>query len=393
MQITEKWLLPEGIDEILPIEARQLERLRRRLLDLLEMWGYELVMPPLIEFLESLLTGTGSDLDLQTFKITDQLTGRLMGIRADMTPQAARIDAHYLKRSAPTRLCYLGSVLRTRPGPIYGSREPLQLGAELFGHAGSDGDAEIVRLALATVKAAGVDEIFIGLGHVGPFRTLIRRAGLDSDREAELFEAIQRKSHPEVSVLLEAWGLGTEDRAGITALVDLHGQADKVLSRARRVFDRDPEISRVIDDLAGIVRALRLELPPEYLYVDLSELQGYAYYTGAVFSLFVPGRGHALANGGRYDHVGSAFGRSRPAVGFSVDLKQLIRHVEADEGARSGVFAPAGDHPGLAEEVAKLRARGERVVVGLAGVVDAPADYACDRRLTRGPAGWIIVEA
>ncbi|MHB1586507.1 MAG: ATP phosphoribosyltransferase regulatory subunit [Acidiferrobacteraceae bacterium] len=393
MQITEKWLLPEGIDEILPLEARQIERLRRRLLDVLETWGYELVMPPLIEFLESLLTGTGSDLDLQTFKITDQLTGRLMGIRADMTPQVARIDARYLKRNAPTRLCYLGSVLRTRPGAICGSREPLQLGAELFGHAGSDGDAEIVRLALATLKAAGIDEIFIGLGHVGPFRILIRRAGLDSDREAELFEAVQRKSHPEVSALLEAWGLGTEDQARIAALVDLHGQADKVLARARLVFDRDPDILAVLDDLLGITRALCSEIAPEHLYVDLSELQGYAYYTGAVFSMFIPGRGHALANGGRYDHVGSAFGRSRPAVGFSVDLKQLMRHLEADVGTRGGVFAPAGDHPGLAEEVAKLRARGERVVVGLADAPSAPADYSCDRRLTRDTAGWIIVEA
>ncbi|MHB1951179.1 MAG: ATP phosphoribosyltransferase regulatory subunit [Acidiferrobacteraceae bacterium] len=393
MQITEKWLLPEGIDEVLPREARQLERLRRRLLDLLEAWGYELVMPPLIEFLESLLTGTGTDLDLQTFKITDQLTGRLMGIRADMTPQAARIDAHYLKRVAPTRLCYLGPVVRTRPDAMGGSREPLQLGAELFGHSGSDGDAEIVRLALATLRAAGVRQTFIGLGHVGPFRILVRRAGLAADREAELFEAVQRKSHPEVSALLEAWEIESGNRTRFTALIDLHGQADKVLARARSVFSGDAEISAVLDELAGIAEALRAELAPEYLYVDLSELQGYTYYTGAVFSMFVPGRGHALANGGRYDHVGSAFGRARPAVGFGVDLKQLLRHVEAWEGEQTGVFAPAGSLPGLAEEIARLRARGERVVVGLAGAPESPRDYACDRVLVRSANGWTIVEA
>ncbi|MHB8563406.1 MAG: ATP phosphoribosyltransferase regulatory subunit [Acidiferrobacteraceae bacterium] len=392
MSISEKWLLPEGIDEILPDEARRLERLRRLLLDLLEAWGYELVMPPLIEFLESLLTGTGKDLDLQTFKITDQLTGRLMGIRADMTPQAARIDAHYLKRSVPTRLCYLGSVLRTRPGAFCGSREPLQLGAELFGHTGYDSDAEILRLALATLRIAGIDEVFVGLGHVGPFRTLVERAGLDREREADLFEAMQRKSHPEVSALLDAWSLGAGDKAMISALVDLHGQVDDVLVRARAVFGGDPDLGGVLDGLSEIARRIRSELAAQCLYVDLSELQGYAYYTGAVFSIFVPGLGHAIANGGRYDHVGSAFGRSRPAVGFSVDLRQLLRHMPPHADGPRGVFAPAADDPGLARLVSELRTRGERVVVGLPGAPGTPADYSCDREIRRGAEGWTIIE-
>lgn len=388
MSMNERWLLPEGIDEILPDEARRFEQLRRRLLDLLETWGYELVMPPLIEFLEALLTGVGKDLDLQTFKLTDQLTGRLMGVRADMTPQAARIDAHYLRRDVPVRLCYLGSVLRTRPGAFSDSREPLQLGAELFGHAGHDSDAEIVRLALATLKAAGVEPVFVALGHVGPFRALVRRAGLNREQEDELFEALQRKSHPEVAARLQEWSVAPAVQQQIRALVDLHGQAGEVIARARSAFGDDSELHQVLDDLAAVGR--RLTLAPEYLYIDLAELQGYAYYTGFMFSGFVAGLGHAIVNGGRYDDVGRAFGRARPAVGFSIDLRRLIRHMPPEPVARAAIYAPGIEDESLAVLVAQLRAQGEQVIAGLPGSDATPSALGCTRALVRDGSQWII---
>ena len=232
-----RWLLPEGIEEALPPQARQLESMRRSLLDLFQSWGYELVMPPFIEYIESLLTGTGNDLDLQTFKLTDQLTGRMMGVRADMTPQVARIDAHHLKSDAPTRLCYLGTVLHTRPGGFAGSRSLLQVGAELFGHPGIESDVEVLSLMVETLKKAGVDDLYLDLGHVGIYRGLVDQAGLDAEQEAILFDALQRKAKPEITELLNDWSLPKAVTQMLTRLTELNGNGS-VLTEARSALKK-----------------------------------------------------------------------------------------------------------------------------------------------------------
>ncbi|MDX1488993.1 MAG: ATP phosphoribosyltransferase regulatory subunit, partial [Acidiferrobacterales bacterium] len=248
----DRWLLPEGIEEVLPDDARRLEAMRRRILDLFYTWGYELVMPPMIEYLEALLTGLGKELDLQTFKVTDLLSGRLMGIRPDMTPQAARIDAHYLKRSGAVRLCYLGSVLRTRPDEFGGSREPLQLGAELFGHAGPESDAEILCLMIATLQLAGMDELHIDLGHMGVFHGLIAQAGLDAEQQSDLFDALQRKARTDVEALLETLGMERRRREMLTALIELNG-GQQVLAEARKQLKSAPaSVVQALDNLEAV---------------------------------------------------------------------------------------------------------------------------------------------
>ncbi len=387
MSEQDRWLLPEGIEEVLPDEARRLEALRRRLLDRLATWGYELVMPPLIEYLEALLTGTGRDLDLQTFKLTDQLTGRLMGVRADMTPQAARIDSHYLKREVPARLCYAGSVLRTRPDGFAGARELVQLGAELFGHPGPESDTEIVRLMLATLTAAGIADPHLALGHVGVFRALATEARLPEPLERELFEAMQRKAGAEVARLLAASDAPAALRTMLATLIDLNG-GDQTLARARQVLKDAPRgVHDALANLETIADAVaRLEVP---LYFDFAELRGYRYYTGAVFSAFVPGQGQAVAQGGRYDGIGRAFGRARAATGFSTDLRRLLR-LSADNGQSGGILAPYGGEPGLEQEIARLRAAGERVVVRLPGSSGTARELGCDRELVNDNKRWTV---
>jgi ATP phosphoribosyltransferase regulatory subunit len=387
MSERDRWLLPEGIEEVLPDEARRLEALRRTLLDLLSGWGYELVMPPLIEYLDALLTGTGRDLDLRTFKLTDQLTGRLMGVRADMTPQAARIDAHYLKRDWPVRLCYVGSVLRTRPDAFAGSRELLQLGAELFGHPGPESDVEIVRLMLATLAAAGLRGLHVDLGHVGVFRGLSAEARLPETLENELFEAMQRKARSQVDSLLAASGIQESYKSMLAALVDLNG-GPETPARARQVLERAPRpVHEALDNLETIARSVARSQVP--VYFDLAELRGYRYYTGIVFSAFVPGQGQAVAQGGRYDGIGRAFGRARAATGFSTDLRRLLRLI-ADGRKTRGVLAPAGDDPALEAEIARLRAAGERVVVRLPGTTASARELGCDRELIQNKQRWTV---
>jgi ATP phosphoribosyltransferase regulatory subunit len=384
----ERWLLPEGIEEILPDEARRLEQLRRRLLDLFGTWGYELVMPPLIEYLDALLTGTGRDLDLQTFKITDQLTGRLMGVRADMTPQAARIDAHYLKRECPLRLCYVGSVLRTRPDAFAGSRELLQLGAELFGHPGPESDIEVARLMLAALAAAGLRDLHLDLGHVGVFRALAAEARLPEALESELFEALQRKARSQVELLLAASDAPAGARAMLAALVDLNGGTE-TLTRAHEVLKRAPRaVQDALTSLERVAQAVaHLNVP---VYFDLAELRGYRYYTGVVFSAFVPGQGQAVAQGGRYDGIGRAFGRARAATGFSTDLRRLLRLVSSDAAGLKGVLAPHAGMQGLDEMIAKLRAAGERVVARLPGDASSARALGCDRELVEQGGQWTV---
>ena len=393
----DRWLLPEGIEELLPPQADALENLRRQLLDCYRSWGYELIMPPFIEYLESLLTGTGGDLDLQTFKITDSLTGRQMGVRADMTPQAARIDAHQLKRDVPVRLCYLGTVLRTRPEGFAGSRTPLQVGAELFGHSGIDSDLEILEVMLETLALTGVEPVIVDLGHVGIFRGLARQAGLDAEQEAALFDALQRKAVPEINELLDVYSstakLSSKMKGMFSALSGLSG-GDEVLKEASKVLkSADKAVKSALAELVQLSEQLQQRRPDVQLHYDLAELRGYNYQSGIVFAAYVPGFGQEIARGGRYDGIGEIFGRSRPATGFSADLKTLIglsnkpRCMET-EGT---IFAPTDNDPALRSEVDRLRKAGERVVYSLSNQQGDGAEMGCNRKLEQQDGKWKVV--
>ncbi len=383
------WLLPDGVDELLPEQAARLEALRRRLLDLHASWGYELVITPFIEYLESLLTGVGRDLEHQTFKLTDPLSGRLLGIRADITPQAARIDAHQLRREAPVRLCYLGSVLRAYPDGFSATRSPLQIGAELYGHAGVESDLEILCLMMATLEAAGVEEVFLDLGHVGLFRGLARQAGLEPEQEQALFEALQRKAVPEIEQLVDSFGLKGETAAMFVALAGLDGRAG-VLDRAERLLaGASDEVHRALTYLRRAGEGLKACLPGLPVHYDLAELRGYQYQNGLVFAAFVPGSGREIARGGRYDRIGGKFGRARPATGFSADLKTLMRFGRAPQvPARERVFAPWEGDAALEEAIAGLRARGVPVVRELPGQQGDPRAMGCTHRLVRREGRW-----
>lgn len=386
------WLLPEGIDELLPARARSLEILRRKLLDTYAGWGYQLVMTPFIEFLESLLTGTGRDLELQTFKLTDQVSGRLLGVRADITPQAARIDAHRLRHTAPTRLCYSGSVLRTRGDGLSGSRSPLQIGAELYGHAGVDSDVEIVCLMMETLRVAGLDDVYLDLGHVGIYRALARAAGLTGAQEAALFEALQRKASAEIGSLVDAFGVAAPMRAMLLALARLNGGVE-VLAEARRALAGAPaEVAAAIDYVAAVAERLEVCQPGLPVHFDLAELRAYHYQSGVVFAAFVPGEGQEVARGGRYDQIGEVFGRARPATGFSADLKTLMRlGTHAPQPLSGAVLAPADEDPVLRARIAELRAAGVTVVRELPGQDGDPAEMGCSQRLIKQAAGWTVV--
>ena len=391
MSAKDRWLLPEGIEEVLPDDAQWLESLRRKVLDLFATWGYEFVMPPMIEYLDALLTGAGKELDLQTFKITDQLTGRLMGVRPDMTPQAARIDAHYLKRTVPVRLCYVGSVLHTRPDDLASSREPLQLGAELFGHAGPESEAEILCLMVTTLRLAGIERLHIDLGHSGVFRGLVAGAGLTEDQEEQLFDALQCKAQPAMTALLEDFAVDGKSKQMLMRLVELNGGSE-ALSEARRDLEAAPQsVQQALDNLESVVAAVQPRMPELTLHFDLAELAGYSYYTGVVFSAFVPAYGRAVARGGRYDGIGKAFGRARPATGFSTDLRLLRKLSADDETVRTGILAPCDGDADLYSEISRLRELGECVVISLPGTTARPADMRCDRKLVRKESGWVVV--
>lgn len=390
VQVEDSWLLPEGVEEVLPPQAEQIELASRRLLDLYRSWGYELVVPPLIEYLETLLTGTGNDLDLQTFKLTDQLNGRLMGVRADMTPQVARIDAHHLKRETPTRLCYLGTVLHTRPDGFAGSRSPLQVGVELYGHAGVESDVEVLSLMLESLAATGVHQAYLDLGHVGVYRGLVGEADLSAEQEAILFDTLQRKAIPEIRQCVAAWDLPKEFGERFIALAHLNG-GPEVLADARRTLDGAcAEVGAALDNLEQVAALAARRLPEVPLHYDLGELRGYHYHTGVIFAAFVPGHGQAVAQGGRYDGIARVFGRDRPATGFSADLHTLIASGSAPDLEVRGVFAPWTDDPELHARIRELREQGERVVCGLPGQVGGPRDMGCDRELVKDKAGWRI---
>ena len=372
------WLLPEHIEDILPPEARRVERLRATLLDLFRVHGFELVIPPLLEYLESLLTGTGHDLDLRTFKLVDQLTGRMMGVRADITPQVARIDAHLLNRVGVARLCYTGSVLHTRPRGLDATRELLQIGAEIYGHAGIESDLEIQSLLLRSLGACGIRGARLDLGHVAVFRALCHRGGVSVDLEAQLHEALEAKDAPELEVL--AAGLDAVTRQALRALPGLYGDAS-VLVRAREVLPHHTEILAALDDLARLSRDNGLPIS-----IDLADLRGYQYHSGVVFSAYAPGLANAVALGGRYDEVGKAFGRARPATGFSMDLRDLAQVAPAMPDS-VGIRAPHADDPALAAQIERLRGGGEVVIVELPGHEGCGA-RGCDRELARVDGQW-----
>lgn len=393
MRDPEYWLLPEGIEETLPQAAARLEGVRRELLDLYRAWGYELVIPPLIEYLESLLTGAGRELDLETFKLTDQLNGRLMGVRADITPQVARIDAHRLRREGPVRLCYMARVLRTRPQGQGGTRSPLQVGAELYGHAGADSDIEILRLMLATLAVCGVERVHVDLGHIDIFRCLVQAAQLSAEDEATVFGLLQRKAVSEMAETLAAGGMDETHRRRFLDLAELHGDAE-VLPRARERFAGvDSRIDAALDYLEEVAGAIRIAAPQVELCFDLGELRGYHYHSGLVYAAYVPGRGRELARGGRYDGIGEAFGRARPATGFSADLEDLLEAGMLAEGRpETRVFAPADTDAALEESIRALRAEGSIVVRALRGQQEDARTMGCDRMLVRRGDQWLLTE-
>jgi len=388
----DRWLLPEGIEDIVAPRARRMESLRRQVLDLLDAWGYDLVQPPLIEFLDSLLTGTGHGLDLYTFKLTDQLSGRLLGVRADITPQTARIDASRLRRDGPVRLCYVGTVLKTRADAAGGSRSPVQIGAELFGHGGLESDLEIVSLLLETLGLARIDSPLLDIGHVGIYRALARLANLAEPDERELFDILQRKAVPDLAAFLDGRDIRPAVREALAALVELHGDPADVIALARqRLAVGGDEVTRALAALDALCARLTEAYPGVGQHLDLAELRGYRYHTGMVYAAFVPGHGREVARGGRYDDVGAAFGRARPATGFSADLGELVR-LGAGEPDRAGhaVLAPADDDSELHRAVRALRREGRRVVRVLPGMTEAPAALGCREVLVREGERWVV---
>lgn len=389
----ERWLLPTGIEEVLPARAAELERLRRCLLDLYQSWGYELVIPPFIDYLESLLTGTGRDLDLQTFKLTDQLSGRMLGVRADMTPQVARIDAHHLRREIPTRLCYLGTVLHTRTDGFAGTRSPLQIGAEIYGHDGPASDVEVLRLLVRTLETAGIESPHLDLGHVGIYRGLIQQAGLTRADELRLFDALQRKASAEIEAIIAETGVAGAVGGMLLSLVELNGE-DALTRASSALRAADPQVLEALERLKAVAEELSHWLPGLPVHFDLAELRGYTYKTGVVFAAFVPGWGLEIARGGRYDDIGQVFGRARPAVGFSADLKGLIALSAgaADDAVGAGaVLVPWDPDPALQRVVERLRAEGRRVLHELPGQRGTPRDYHCCERLAQVDGVWQLV--
>lgn len=376
------WLLPENIADILPSEARKIEELRRVLLDNFRLYGYEMVMPPMLEYIESLLTGAGQDMDLRTFKLVDQISGRTMGLRADMTTQVARIDAHLLNRRTVTRLCYAGSVLHTRPSGLHATREPLQIGAEIYGHAGLEADAEIQELVLASLALAHVDNVRLDLCHVGVLRALLAADPLAKAEENTLYALLEAKDLPGIDKLSQ--GFSPEIRAALLALPGLYGDIS-IIQKARAVLPALAGIKSALDELEHLVHLTGTA----QVTIDLADLRGYHYHSGVMFSVFVPGLPNAVARGGRYDHVGEAFGRSRPATGFSLDLRELARLLPVAE-RKGAIRAPWGSDPALREKIAALRGEGEVVIQTLPGHEDEQDEFDCNRALIFDAGQWIL---
>jgi ATP phosphoribosyltransferase regulatory subunit len=391
MTTTQHWILPQGIEEVLPEQAARFEAMRRMLLDLYASWGYELVKPPTIDFIESLLTGTGHDLDLQTFKLVDQISGRTLGLRADMTPQVARIDARQLQRDVPTRLCYIGTVLRTRSESIGDSRSPLQLGAELYGHAGAESEVEIIGLMLQTFAAMEIDDIYLDLGNVDIYRGLAKQAGLSKDIESQLFDMLQRKAVTEINTLVDSLDIDNKVKEMLSGLSSLYGDKSVFVKARELLSNADDSVKQAIDYLEKTAELMwqryGAELSETKVHFDLSELHGYHYKTGVVFAAFVPQLGQAIARGGRYDDIGKIFGRARAATGFSTDLKVLNQLSGKQFALPEKIFAPLNVDQ---TKVAELRAQGNVVIEELPGQnADAKA-MGCSKSLCLLNGQWTV---
>ena len=392
MQQKNSWILPEGIEEILPEDAKHLEGLRSKLLEMFACWGYDLVIPPFIDFLDSLLTGSGHDLDLQTFKLTDQVSGEMLGVRADMTPQVARIDAHNLKHEWPTRLCYVGTILNARSDPLHKTRSPMQIGAELYGHAGKESDVEVICLMLEMLALTGLQNIHLDLGHVGIYRAISRQAGLTELQESELFGVLQRKARPELQGLMDSYAINADLKAMLLKLPELNGGKD-VLDKARTVFLKaNNEVKEALADLESIAEKLVVHFPFLPISFDLAELRGYHYHTGIVFAAFVPSIGREIARGGRYDNIGAVFGRERPATGFSADLKLLssLSKKYCQVKQRKLIFAPYTEDVQLNEKIRELRANQQAVVQQLPGQTGSAKELGCTSILEQDNQIWVV---
>ena len=389
MTVSDRWLLPDGVEDILPPLAGQIESLRRDVMDTCQRWGYQLVIPPLIEYLESLFTGTGHDLELQTFKLTDQLTGRMMGVRADMTPQAARIDAHTLGDEGITRLCYAGHVLHTRPHHMLTGRTPIQAGCELFGSASETADLEIIALMLETLRVSGLPRVHLDLAHVSIYESLITQAGFDRETEAAVFDAMARKSVPELDQLLGDCAAGSagarlRELARVNGGVEALEQAQSILGGASNDLDA------ALEQLGRVAQMLKRDYPEVSLGFDFCELRGYNYHTGLVFAAYVPGHGDSVSKGGRYDAIGSDFGRARPATGFSLDIRALVALGQRAYSRAGSIWAPAEADPALEGVISGLRMT-ETVIRALPEDAQAdPAERGCDRQLVKRDGKWVV---
>ena len=380
------WLLPEHIADVLPAQARRIEELRRALLDRARAYGFELVMPPLLEHLESLLSGTGRELDLKTFKLVDQLSGRMLGLRADTTPQAARIDAHLLNRDGVTRLCYCGPVLHTRATGLAATREPLQFGAEIFGHAGLEADLEAAELALDGLMAASVNDLVIDLADARVLRGVLAGVPMDAAQLQDIVQALADKDASALRVLTAQ--APDETRKALNALLRLYG-GDEVLDAARQQLPARPLVQAALDQLRWLATHLRAAYPALKVGFDLSDMSGYAYYSGARFAIYGVGCSDALARGGRYDEVGAVFGRNRPAVGFSLDLKSLAE-MAGPSPAPTAIRAPWGEDPALRAAMRRLREAGETVLAVLPGHEPEAQAFVCDRELVVVDGRWVL---
>ncbi|WP_445287559.1 ATP phosphoribosyltransferase regulatory subunit [Variovorax atrisoli] len=380
------WVLPDHIADVLPSEARHIEELRRQLLDTARGYGYELVMPPLLEHLESLLSGTGEALDLQTFKLVDQLSGRSMGLRADTTPQVARIDAHLLNRDGVARLCYCGPVLHTRPDRPHATREPLQFGAEIYGHAGLEADTETLLLALDCLDAAGLREgVIVDLADARIVRALFAGVPVDGATLAQVHAALAAKDASELESLTRNFPAASRD--GLRALIQLYGD-EAVLDEAAKALKGTPAVGTALADLKQLAAGLQ-GVPGRQISFDLADLRGYAYYSGMRFGIYVPGAADSLVRGGRYDEVGAVFGRNRPAVGFSLDMRELVGVLPA-RPLRAAIRAPWSDAAGLRQAIAQLRKAGETVVCVLPGHGSEIDEFHCDRELVEQAGQWSV---
>ena len=388
----DRWLLPEGIEESLPDESAWLERYRRELVDMFSTWGYELVMPPLIEYLDSLLIGPSDDLDLQTFKLTDQLTGKMMGVRADMTSQVARIDAHMLRRDAPTRFCYMGTVLHTRPGGRDLTRSPLQVGAELYGHSGLDSDLEVICLMLEALNLVGIENILLDLGHVGIFTKLVEQAGLSDAQQKQLQTLLQQKAFPEYEQFISNCALDDNSHNVFSSLIELSGGAEVIATTKELLKNTASDVIKHIEYVEKLALRVLDHYPNIQLHYDFSALSGYHYQNGAVFAAYISGQGGEIARGGRYDMIGEVFGRSRPATGFSMDLKALAKISPKPNHVAKGIYAPSDSDPNLQIKIKQLRAQGERVICELPGQQGKAQDLACNRILVKEKQEWIVKE-